>query len=208
MTEEEWLKCGAPIPMLEFLRRKASDRKLRLFAVACCCNAVVEATPKCGELLQDLRVVEQIAEGLLPNPKNDLDHYRFCTIFHGSGGAPELACHAAASAFAWDAAFGVVKTLDDALWDDGDTNCGANFLREIFGNPFRSVSLAPAWRTSTVVTLAEGMYESRDFGAMPILADALQDAGCDNQDVLNHCRDTKQTHVRGCWVIDLVLGRS
>jgi len=51
------------------------------------------------------------------------------------------------------------------------------------------------------------MYESREFGAMPILADALQDAGCDNADILDHCRDTALTHVRGCWVVDLVLGR-
>jgi hypothetical protein len=51
------------------------------------------------------------------------------------------------------------------------------------------------------------MYESRDFGAMPILADALQDAGCDSADVLDHCRDAPVTHVRGCWVVDLVLGK-
>ncbi len=84
----------------------------------------------------------------------------------------------------------------------------AALLRDIFGNPFRSVTLDPAWRTSTVVALAKEMYESRDFSAMPILADALQDAGCDNDDVLNHCRDEKTTHVRGCWVVDLVLGKS
>ena len=52
------------------------------------------------------------------------------------------------------------------------------------------------------------MYESRDFAAMPILADALQDAGCDNPDLLAHCRDPQQVHVRGCWVVDLVLGKS
>jgi hypothetical protein len=51
------------------------------------------------------------------------------------------------------------------------------------------------------------MYQARDFSAMPILADALQDAGCDNDDVLTHCRDTAQPHVRGCWVVDLVLGK-
>jgi hypothetical protein len=57
------------------------------------------------------------------------------------------------------------------------------------------------------VSLARTMYESRDFSAMPILADALQDAGCDSDEVLNHCRDTNNTHVRGCWVVDLVLGK-
>src|SRR4051794_10152330 len=80
-------------------------------------------------------------------------------------------------------------------------------LRDIFGNPFRPVALSPAWLTSTVVALARGIYEERAFDRMPVLADALQDAGCDNDDVLNHCRDEKQVHVRGCWVVDLVLGR-
>jgi hypothetical protein len=79
-------------------------------------------------------------------------------------------------------------------------------LRDVFGNPFRPVSFDPAWRTSTAVALAAGMYESRDFGAMPILADALQDAGCDSEDILNHCRGGGP-HVRGCWVVDLVLGK-
>ncbi|MBA4191676.1 MAG: hypothetical protein C0467_27160 [Planctomycetaceae bacterium] len=80
-------------------------------------------------------------------------------------------------------------------------------LRDIFGNPFRPVSFDPCWRTSTAVSLAQGMYDSRDFSAMPILADALQDAGCEHADILTHCRDEKQVHVRGCWVVDLVLGK-
>lgn len=80
-------------------------------------------------------------------------------------------------------------------------------LRDIIGNPFRPVAFSPEWRTDTAVTLAHTMYESREFGTMPILADALQDAGCDSAGVLNHCRDTNQIHVRGCWVVDLVLGK-
>jgi hypothetical protein len=64
------------------------------------------------------------------------------------------------------------------------------------------------WRTSTAVALAKEMYDSRGFGAMPILADALQDAGCTSDDILGHCRDVHATHVRGCWVVDLVLGKS
>jgi len=82
----------------------------------------------------------------------------------------------------------------------------ASLIRDVFGPlPFRPVSFNPAWRTDTALQLARQMYESREFSAMPILADALQDAGCDNDDILNHCRDTKATHVRGCWVVDLVL---
>jgi hypothetical protein len=79
---------------------------------------------------------------------------------------------------------------------------------EVVGNPFRPVSFAPDWRTDTAVALARQMYESRDFSAMPILADALQDAGCENDEVLTHCRNNTLTHSRGCWVVDGVLGVS
>ena len=79
-------------------------------------------------------------------------------------------------------------------------------LREIFGNPFRPVRFSAEWRTDTALSLARQMYDSREFGAMPILADALQDAGCDNDEALNHCREANVTHVRGCWVVDGVLG--
>ncbi|WP_246523411.1 hypothetical protein [Gemmata palustris] len=81
-----------------------------------------------------------------------------------------------------------------------------DLFREIFGNLFHSITFSPSWRTSTAVALALQMYESRDFGAMPILADALQHAGCDSADVLDHCRGPGP-HVRGCWVVDLVLGK-
>jgi hypothetical protein len=83
----------------------------------------------------------------------------------------------------------------------------ANLLLDIFGNPFRPVTFSPEWRYSTAVVLARQMYESRDFSAMPILADALQDAGCDSDDILNHCRGPGP-HVRGCWVVDLVLAKA
>ena len=83
---------------------------------------------------------------------------------------------------------------------------GCEIIRDMFGNPFRPVTFSPAWRTDTAVSLAKQMYDSRDFCAMPILADALQDAGCDNEDVLNHCRGDGP-HVRGCWVVDVVLGK-
>ncbi|MBA4189509.1 MAG: hypothetical protein C0467_16090 [Planctomycetaceae bacterium] len=79
-------------------------------------------------------------------------------------------------------------------------------MREIFGNPFRLVSFDPEWRTSTVLALAQHIYSARDFSVMAILGDALEDAGCENEDVLSHCRGPGQ-HVRGCWVCDLVLGK-
>jgi hypothetical protein len=82
-----------------------------------------------------------------------------------------------------------------------------NLLREIFGNPFRPATFSPAWRTTDVMLLAKGIYDARAFDRMPILADALQDAGCDIEDILNHLRNMSATHVRGCWALDSVLGK-
>ena len=83
----------------------------------------------------------------------------------------------------------------------------SQLLRDIFGNPFHPVIFDPNWRTSTAIALARGIYDERAFDRLPILADALQDAGCENEDILNHLRDPNATHVRGCWALDLVLGK-
>ncbi|WP_246523628.1 hypothetical protein [Gemmata palustris] len=81
-------------------------------------------------------------------------------------------------------------------------------LREIYYNPYFFIPFKPEWRTTNVLPMARGMYDTRDFSAMPILADALQDAGCTDTTILNHCRHAPiNTHVRGCWVLDLVLNR-
>lgn len=69
-------------------------------------------------------------------------------------------------------------------------------------------SFDPFWRTGDAVALARGIQREGDFTRLPILADALQDAGCDSDDILNHCRDPRLVHVRGCWVVDLVLGKT
>ena len=79
-------------------------------------------------------------------------------------------------------------------------------LHDIFGNAFRLFTLHPAWPTATVVALAETIYQEKAFDRMPILADALEDAGCTNQEILGHCRGPGP-HVRGCWVVDLLLGK-
>jgi hypothetical protein len=79
---------------------------------------------------------------------------------------------------------------------------------DVAGNPFARVWFDPSWLTSTAIGVARQIYQSGDFSAMPILADALQDADCDNDDILNHCRDPQAAHVRGCWVVDGLLGKS
>jgi hypothetical protein len=88
-----------------------------------------------------------------------------------------------------------------------DQQVRMTLLREIFENPFRRTRFDLAWRTDTALAVAQSVYDSRNYGALPILADALQDAGCDAEDLLNHLRDTSATHVRGCWALDLVLGK-
>ena len=87
-------------------------------------------------------------------------------------------------------------------------------IHDIFGNPFRPVSFDLAWRTPNVVALADAIYQERELPSglldrtrLAILADALMDAGCDSADILAHCR-SEGTHVRGCWVVDLILGKS
>lgn len=79
-------------------------------------------------------------------------------------------------------------------------------FRDVFGNPFRPISIDFHWLTSSVVDLAKAIYEDGTFDSMPILADALMDAGCDNDDIIQHCRGDGP-HVRGCWVVDLILGK-
>jgi hypothetical protein len=77
--------------------------------------------------------------------------------------------------------------------------------REVFGNPFRNVTIDNPWCTSnTVLSLAQAIYDERAFDRVPVLADALEDAGCDSWNILNHCRQPGE-HVRGCWVVDLLL---
>jgi hypothetical protein len=80
------------------------------------------------------------------------------------------------------------------------------FAMNVLDFNFRDTSMHDDWRTTTATAIASQMYDTREFGAMPVLADALQEAGCENADVLDHCRGPGP-HVRGCWGVDLVLGK-
>jgi hypothetical protein len=96
---------------------------------------------------------------------------------------------------AWNAAYHAARATQ------------ADYVRDIFPPPGFTARLEPDWLTSTVVAMARQMDETGDFSAVPILADALQDAGCDSETVLQCCRAPGNNHVRGNWVVDLVLGR-
>ena len=214
MTEEEWLTYEEPFQMLELLHPRdrrfkrfrwfrkrsriadVSERKLRLFGVACCRRIWDSMWEGCHP---GVEAAEQFAEGTAG--VEALAKARLACL------GDTVAIRAAASAAEWvlGGDSGPLDLTDP--YQQREACQQAALLRDIFGNPFRPVARDPAWLTSDVLALACGMYESRDFGAMPILADALQDAGCDNADVLAHCRDASATHVRGCWVVDLVLGK-
>jgi len=79
--------------------------------------------------------------------------------------------------------------------------------RDVFRNPFRPVTLDCSWLTPTVLALARSVYAERAFERLPVLADALEDAGCTDRSILDHLRGPGP-HVRGCWVVDLILGKS
>jgi hypothetical protein len=222
MTEAEWLECGSPDEMLTFVHPAASVRKLRLFGVACC-RRIWELMPdvKC-ELAVD--IAEGHAEGYCDDEALEAASQRVSSVIDSLAlfsGADSNAAAAAEWVSSHDdfarthvpasAAMANKKTAGSSWARDWDFEQlaeyrqQANVFREIFGNPFRPVALDPAWRTSDVLLLARGIYEEKAFDRMPILADALQDAGCDRADILGHLRDAKQTHVRGCWALDLVL---
>jgi hypothetical protein len=219
MTEAEWLACEEPSTMLhEVLSDASGSRKLRLFGCAACrrvwavmgddCRAAVEASECYADGLisyESLDLISAAAEEAWEDILTEPD---------GEGSTAASVAHAASYASSPSLALYVLTEATESVVEarGGDLSeeraAQSALLRDIFGNPFRPVSFDPAWRTDTAVSLARGMYDSRDFGAMPILADALQDAGCEEEAILMHCRDVNQPHVRGCWVCDLVLGKA
>jgi hypothetical protein len=210
MTEAEWMVCEDPTLMLKFLREKASDRKLRLFACACCRRHRNSLRGKKHQLV--LQRTEEFADGQISKKEMQKARAKWDTFDYpfplpGSWqGALSSATRTHTNA--WNVASGTAtRFVQISRRSATERAAQAALLRDIFGNPFRPISLDPAWLTSTVVALAQGIYAERAFDRMPILADALQDAGCSNEDILNHCRGPGP-HCRGCWVVDLILGKS
>jgi hypothetical protein len=203
MSEAEWLALEDPTPMLEYLRDKASERKLRLIAVAVCRlmsgGRVVDAAEKHADGMVSKREMREAADEELWHMNNWYRHM----------GAEEVesaqALYRAVTAPRADEAAALV--VEEAGTDRAGIAC--SLLREVCGNPFRRVALDPAWltwRDSTISKLAQVIYDDRAFDRLPILADALEDAGCTDADILSHCRQPSE-HVRGCWVVDALLGK-
>ena len=225
MTEEEWFSCCSLQPMAEHLRfPHASERKRWLFACACCRRIWSHMKDERSRQLIEAReryAMGQVSESQLWQAIEAASHARedakaaFRNTTQNIDRQPETAPAWAAAAASTNAATAIHFSLNVAGcvslqgWERGVAQEQAEqcvLLRDVFGNPFRGVGLESEWRTSDVLALAVGIYDEYAFDRMPILADALQDAGCDNADILDHCRGPGQ-HVRGCWVVDLILGK-
>ncbi|AMV27436.1 hypothetical protein VT84_23755 [Gemmata sp. SH-PL17] len=200
MTEAEWLACGDLGELFLALRLfPPTKRKYRFCSVAFCLR--LKASLLSEPVKAALIVAANFADGLAS--EDDIVKAYESVVDPFSSGCVLRAVHRRqrstdAEEIAEESVF------NGSLDEDTERRIHIALFRDIFGNPFRPVTFLPEWRTSTAVALAGQMYESRDFGAMPILADALQDAGCDSADVLDHCRG-KGPHVRGCWVVDSIL---
>jgi hypothetical protein len=209
VTEEEWLACADIAKLLKLARARPNGRKIRLLVCEWCnrrWNALDERYQRAIE------IAGRFADGQATDEELSQARRaaRGCRQMYG------VPC-AYARSIQYTDAVSVAGHLAQYPYDRHEPEvvearkaekvAQLAILHDIFGTPFRPVAFFSDWRTDTTRALARQMYESRDFGAMPILADALQEAGCDSEEVLSHCRDPKQVHVRGCWVVDLVLGK-
>ena len=212
MTEKEWTACTDPTPMLEFLRGKISNRKLRLFACACCrriwhllpdrrSRKAVEASERFAdgqitlEKLQCVRGDARWAANVATRNSDDSEGVKWI-VAHLTEPDVQRVLFAV-----WPASYLGGREIEYPL------QCA--LLRDIFRNRIDPVTLDPrwlAWNENTIPKLAKGIYDERAFDRLPILADALEAAGCTNPDILTHCR-SDGPHAKGCWVVDMILDK-
>jgi hypothetical protein len=211
MTESEWRTAFEPHAMLEFLQKngKVTDRKLRLFAVACS-RRVWDLIDALGRAA--VEAAETFADGLV-GPEEMRAARLACqgaggqSAWYASASNPAIAARNAARS----AQSGVKAQIGS---DTQQLLAQAELVREIFGsslgNSFHPATIDsawPAWNGGPAAKIAQAIYDERAFERMTILADALEKAGCDNEEMLSHLRGPGP-HVRGCWVLDLILGKA
>jgi hypothetical protein len=239
MTQAEWLSCTDPQAMLEFLRGKVSDRKLRLFAVACCRRIWHLMTDE--RLRAAVESAERFADGLETESELALAHKAAVIAFEscpdpatfendGTSKAAMAACEISlrkmdsgtAATVGLNAVYAAEKAACAAVFTpftsllivyeaeeaaiSKEHAAQSRLVQDIF-NPYRKSWTASNCLAVITVTLAQSIYDSRSFEQLPILADSLEEAGCAEMSVLDHCRGPGP-HVRGCWVVDLLLGKS
>jgi len=203
------------------VKDRVSERKLRLFACACCRRAwdwfddESRSLVLLGERLADglatnverraasKKASERVGSYATGHPAN----YAFCGITSPAWHGADLAIihlPSMITGITMRRASGEVRSSKECRIEKEHQQ---KLLRDIVGHLFVSASVNSAWLTPAVVSTARSIYRDHAFDRMPILADALQDAGCTNDDILNHCRQPGE-HARGCWVVDLILGKS
>jgi hypothetical protein len=214
-TAAEWDSRTYAPEMVRALRGTISDRKLRLFVVACCRSAWHHLTDERSR--RAVEVAERFADGAAGPAELRAAH----AAAENASGRDDLGAETMAARAVWAAAgpdLDVIAAAEAAdltnlprarsgPWAEAFT--GAEILKDIVGNPFRPAPAplaAEAWGSETALHLARGIYEARAFDLLPILADALEEAGCADAALLAHCR-SGGAHVRGCWALDLVLGK-
>jgi hypothetical protein len=224
MTEAEWTSCkDNPRAMLDYLREmekrnrtKSGRRKFRLFAVGCC-RLIWDHLPD-AQLREAVEIAERFADGQAK--KQQLTAARHAAAERKTVGSYERHVPGGQARAAVSMASDTTKeqsfhaAFDMALYPEpfaGYPVAGAgghaglcDLLRCVFGNPFKTVRLDQRWRTANVLDLARTIYQECAFDRLPILADALMDSGCSSEPILAHCR-ASEAHVRGCWVVDLIL---
>jgi hypothetical protein len=223
MTEADWLAGVDPRPMWNYVRASASRRKRTLINCACAWHLLPWATDPC--VRQAIERAERYADGGLADStlwKWANRVQRICNaVLEAPGRDPKawsaayvasVACHPPEwGSVSWvglenhSREFGQADIFPPG-WLGEAKRTGGIVLRDVLGNPFQPVAIDPQWRTADVLALARGIYEDRAFDRLPLLADALMDAGCDEEQLLAHCR-SEGPHVRGCWVVDLVLAK-
>jgi hypothetical protein len=217
MTEEEWLSSTNLYEMERHILASASERKRRLFVCACCRQVL--------PLLNDPRslVVVETAERFADGQASEAEvRAAYIPIHPGRGAvaavwASEMLANIATPGARplqnrGDVTEHAARALRDAAgeWNwDGAHRRQAALLKDLFGNPFRPVVIEPGWLTwdrGTVAKMARAIYEEYRFHDLPILGDALEEAGCHDPRILDHCRRPGE-HARGCWLIDCLLGK-
>jgi hypothetical protein len=221
--------AGDPAVKADPARKREHDRKLQLLGVACVRRVAEHLTERgraalaLAERLADEEVspaernaaLENLGDGSLrPRRRRKLESIFSADdrVEHATAGLIHLLIEPQGvqiEAIVRDLLAADQATVVARIGGVGRTEQAAQaaLARDVFGNPFRPIAHNPSWLTSTAVSLAGGIYADRAFDRLPILADALQDAGCDDVDVLGHCRGPGP-HVRGCWFVDLILGKS
>jgi hypothetical protein len=241
MNEAEWTN---PREVLEWLRLsgKITERKARLFAVACCRRIWSFLG---DESKQAVELAERFADGLStreeliddfgtlqmpsapPRERTDKAEVRAAGLARDAARFAAsnkefsawmweafLPSYYAAVAVAWSVVGGAKRSSEAAQWaaawsqvESAEYREQLRLLRDLLGPmPFGSVNIEESWRKPQVISAARHIYEERAFEQMPELAKALESVGCTDGEILSHCRGS-EAHVRGCWILDLILGK-